>query len=102
MPTQANQPLAKGTRLQKYSIERVLAVGGFSYVYLARDDKNATVAIKEYLPATLALRVNGAAHPDVPTEDQLKFRVGMKCFIDEAGALARLEHPNVVGGLDFF
>jgi serine/threonine protein kinase len=102
MPSQANNPLPEGTQLQKYRIERVLAIGGFSFVYLARDEKDATVAIKEYLPATLALRMNGAAHPDVATEDEAKFRVGMKCFVDEAGALARLEHPNVVRVLDFF
>jgi len=102
MPTQANQPLPVGTKLQKYRIERVLAVGGFSFVYLARGEKDALVAIKEYLPATLALRMNGAAHPDVATEDKAKFHVGLKCFIDEAGALARLEHANVVRVLDFF
>jgi serine/threonine protein kinase len=106
MPTQANQPLAEGTQLQKYRIDRVLAVGGFSFVYLARDEKDAPVAIKEYLPATLALRVNGNSHPhvptDFPTDDEARFRVGMKCFVDEAGALARLEHPNVVRVLDFF
>ena len=102
MPTQANQPLPVGTKLQKYRIERVLAVGGFSFVYLARGENDALVAIKEYLPATLALRMNGAAHPDVATEDKAKFHVGLKCFIDEAGALARLEHANVVRVLDFF
>jgi serine/threonine protein kinase len=103
---QANQPLPEGTQLQKYRILRVLAVGGFSFVYLAHDEKEAPVAIKEYLPATLALRVNGAAHGQIPaqaaSEDLARFRVGMKSFFDEAAALARLEHPNVVRVLDFF
>ena len=30
------------------------------------------------------------------------FRTGMKCFFEEARALARLEHPNVVRVRDFF
>jgi hypothetical protein len=101
MPSQANQPLPEGTALQKYRILRVLAAGGFSFVYLAHDEKEAPVAIKEYLPSTLALRVNGAGR-QLPEEDLAKFRYGMKCFFEEAGALARLTHPNVMRVLDFF
>jgi hypothetical protein len=101
MPSQANQPLPEGTELQKYRILRVLAAGGFSFVYLAHDEKEAPVAIKEYLPSTLALRVNGAGR-QLPEEDLAKFRYGMKCFFEEAGALARLSHPNVMRVLDFF
>ena len=102
MASQANQPLPAGYVLQDYHIKRVLAVGGFSFVYLAQDTKERPVAIKEYLPATLALRVNGAAHPQIPEEHLAKFRAGMKCFFEEAGAIANLDHPNIVRVLDFF
>jgi hypothetical protein len=102
MVTQANTPLRDGTALQKYRIVRVLALGGFSFVYLAHDANDAPVAIKEYLPSTLAVRVNGETHPHVADDDQARFGFGMKLFIEEAGAIARLDHPNVVRVIDFF
>jgi serine/threonine protein kinase len=102
MLTQANQPLPEGTLLQNYRILRLLAAGGFSFVYLAHDENEAPVAIKEYLPSTLALRVNGAAHAHMSEEDLAKFRIGMRSFFEEAGAIAHLDHPNVVRVLDFF
>ena len=102
MPSQANQPLPAGTKLQNYRILRVLAAGGFSFVYLAHDANEQPVAIKEYLPQALALRANGSAQPQVADQHLALFRVGMKCFFEEAGALARLSHPNVMRVLDIF
>jgi serine/threonine protein kinase len=104
MSAQANQPLAEGTRLQNYRIVRMLAAGGFSFVYLARDEKDKPVAIKEYLPSTLALRVNGAPQvaAQIPSHDLAMFRTGMKSFFEEARAIAALEHPNIVRVRDIF
>jgi serine/threonine protein kinase len=102
MPSQANLPLQEGSSLENYRILRVLAAGGFSFVYLAHDENDAPVAIKEYLPSTLALRTNGASHPLVPEENAAQFNYGMKCFFEEGRALAHLAHPNVVRVLNFF
>ena len=102
MPSQANQPLPQGTRLENYRILRVLAAGGFSFVYLAHDENETPVAIKEYLPSTLALRTNGSPHPRIGEPDAAAFRAGLKCFFEESRALAGLSHPNVVRVMNFF
>jgi serine/threonine protein kinase len=102
MAAQANQPLPEGHQLQNYRILRVLASGGFSFVYLAHDENDTPVAIKEYLPASLALRTGDAIEPKVPEEQAAAFRYGMKCFFEEGKALASLGHPNVVRVLNFF
>ncbi len=101
MVTQANQPLPEGCQLQNYRILRVLAAGGFSFVYLAHDENDAPVAIKEYLPSTLALRGSGNV-PKVPEENLGVYRYGMKCFFEEGRALAGLQHPNVIRVTNFF
>jgi serine/threonine protein kinase len=102
MPVQANLPLSEGHQLNEYRILRVLASGGFSFVYLAHDANESPVAIKEYLPSTLALRVNGEARPRVPEADAATFRYGLKCFFEEGRTLAALAHPNVVRVVNFF
>ena len=94
MPTQANQPLPDGYQLQNYRIRKVLSCGGFSIVYLAEDENEMPVAIKEYLPASLALRHRGDALPAIAAENLATFRYGMKCFFEEGRSLARPVAPQ--------
>ncbi|WP_295006520.1 serine/threonine-protein kinase [uncultured Dechloromonas sp.] len=102
MAQQANQPLPNGHQLEEYTIDRQLSLGGFSIVYLATDPEGRQVAIKEYLPNSLALRSRGEINPVITTEHLGAFRYGMKCFFEEGRALARLSHPNVIRVLNFF
>jgi len=102
MPQQANQPLPNGYLLQNYRIASVLSCVGFSIVYLAYDENDQPVAIKEYLPSQLALRKEGDALPSISDDNLATFRYGMKCFFEEGRSLARLSHPNVVRVLNFF
>lgn len=102
MPSQANSPLPSGYVLDQYRIERQLSMGGFSFVYLAYDVEGTAVAIKEYLPHSLALRKEGEIEPTVLESNRAAFRYGMKCFFEEGRILATLIHPNVVRVLNFF
>ncbi|HZX29813.1 MAG TPA: serine/threonine-protein kinase [Rhodocyclaceae bacterium] len=102
MAQQANHALPNGFQLEEYLIERQLSLGGFSIVYLANDPRGRQVAIKEYLPNSLALRGEGEIKPVITPEHQGAFRYGMKCFFEEGRALARLSHPNVIRVLNFF
>ena len=74
MASQANQALPAGARVENYRIVSTLASGGFSIVYLAQDEKDTPVVIKEYLPSNLAVRTDGSATPKVAEADVAKFR----------------------------
>ena len=101
MSTPKNLALPAGYQLQDYEITKVLSSGGFSFVYLARDKEKNIVAIKEYLPTSIALRADSATV--LPNADDVAlFRHGLKCFFDEGLALAKIEHKNIVRVLNFF
>lgn len=102
MAAQNNAPLPDGLEIAGYRIVKKIASGGFSIVYLAYDEDGNAVAIKEYLPSSLALRQPGELMPAISPENLPVFRVGLKCFFEEGRALARISHPNVVSVLNFF
>lgn len=101
MSTHKNLALPTGYQLQGYEIKKVLSSGGFSFVYLALDKDKNFVAIKEYLPSSIALRTESAtALPN--SDDASMFKHGLKNFFDEGLALAKIDHRNIVRVLNFF
>jgi len=95
--------LPSGTVIDHYVIERELAHGGFSSVYLARQSKDQVqVAIKEYLPRMLAHRSWNNSIVANSTETEPLFRRGRALFFEEAKVLAKLKHPNIVDVINFF
>ena len=89
--------LPPGTQINDYEVVRVLGEGGFSIVYLAEDRTlERRVAIKEFLPVSLAMRGEGA-EVTLRTGSQAEtFAQGMVSFINEARLLARFDHPSLV------
>ncbi len=102
MASQSNQPLPEGYQLKNYTIEKVLSSGGFSIVYLATDENNTPFAIKEYLPASLVVRADGANVAINADENLSVFRHGLKCFFEEGRSLALISHPNIIRVENFF
>ncbi|HEV6963922.1 serine/threonine-protein kinase, partial [Roseateles sp.] len=89
--------LPVGSRQAEFEITRVLGEGGFGIVYLARDHLlERMVALKEYMPAALALR---GEHSQVRVRSERHrdtFEAGLKSFINEARLLAQFDHPSLV------
>ncbi len=81
---------------------RRISSGGFGIVYLALDADGLQVAIKEYLPASLATRAPAELQPMVAPEKLSLYRLGLKSFFEEGRSLAQISHASVVSVLNFF
>jgi serine/threonine protein kinase len=102
MSTPTNLPLPRGYQLLNYTVVKQLSAGGFSLVYLAHDENDQAVVIKEYLPNSLALRKEGSQIVATSADKLALFRHGMKCFFEEGKTLATIAHPNIVRVINFF
>ncbi|MDR0717363.1 MAG: protein kinase [Azoarcus sp.] len=105
VPTTTPAPLDAlpvGTRLQTFEILDIAGEGGFSIVYRAHDGElDREVAIKEYLPAVHAVRINGQVRARSAAKRGV-FESGMRHFVTEAHTLAQLRHPALSEVLRFF
>ncbi len=93
----APNALPVGTRLGEYELRSLLGVGGFGIVYLAFDHAlEREVAIKEYMPASLAGRTETMFVSLRSSSDAETFALGLKSFVNEAKLLARFDHPSLL------
>ena len=96
--------LPVGTRIGSFEITGLIGEGGFGIVYLAHDALlQRQVALKEYMPSSLASRATESHDVSVKSERHVDtFNAGLKSFVNEARLLARFDHPSLVKVHQFF
>ncbi|MTD26157.1 serine/threonine protein kinase [Erwinia sorbitola] len=102
---QKNVPnaLPAGYRFNEFEIKEVIGGGGFGIVYRAWDHLlERTIAIKEYLPMSLASRGEDLSITLRGERYQRLFNAGLNSFIQEARLLARFNHPGLLHVLRFW
>lgn len=89
--------LPAGTRLAEFELQGVIGEGGFGIVYRAWDHSlGRVVAIKEYMPASLAHRGAGLGVSVRSAKHAETFAAGLRSFVKEARLLAQFDHPALV------
>jgi serine/threonine protein kinase len=96
-PEEGSDALPPGTRLAEFEIREVLGAGGFGVVYRAWDDAlQRDVALKEYMPVSLAGRGAGERVTLRARAHEENFALGLQSFVNEARLLARFDQPALV------
>ncbi|MBP2171135.1 hypothetical protein J2125_004327 [Erwinia toletana] len=102
---QKNVPnaLPNGHRFNEFEIKEVIGGGGFGIVYRAWDHLlERTIAIKEYMPISLAVRNEDLSLGLRGERFHKIFHAGLNSFIQEARLLARFNHPGLLHVLRFW
>ena len=95
--------LPVGTRLAEFEIRQVLGAGGFGVVYRAWDEAlQRDVALKEYMPVSLAGRSPDKSVTLRSRAHEESFAIGLQSFVNEARLLARFDQPALVKVLRFW
>jgi serine/threonine protein kinase len=94
---QGSNLLQPGAKVAEFEIVRLIGQGGFGVVYEAWDHAlERVVAIKEYMPASLASRQSDGMVLPHSEGHKETFEAGMRSFINEAKLLAQFDHPALL------
>ncbi len=86
-----------GTVLGDFAITGLIGEGGFGIVYLAYEATlDRTVAIKEYLPVTIAARTAELTVAVRSHGNRDAYTAGLQSFLREARMQARFSHPAML------
>lgn len=97
MPAIAGQTLHPGERLCDFEIVQVIGLTSFGVLYLGRQlQDGSTVAIKEYMPSSLATRTRDGRVEVTDPAHVPAFERGLQAFLAEALTLSQFEHPNLL------
>lgn len=95
--------LPSGSLVNEFHIESVLGYGAFGITYLAVDTLlQDRVALKEYFPSSLAVRVDGLNVDAKGRSEQSAYDDGLASFLQEAQLIARFDHRNLMRIRRFF
>ncbi|HKE24106.1 MAG TPA: hypothetical protein VKB88_17190, partial [Bryobacteraceae bacterium] len=96
-PVSHNFALPAGARLSEFEIESVLEYGSFGITYWATDALlRQAVAIKEYLPNELAVRLPEGTVRAKSDEKQGEFKTGLEAFLEETRVMALFRDDHIV------
>jgi serine/threonine protein kinase len=90
--------LPDGAELGEFEILGLIGEGGFGIVYRAYDySLQREVALKEYMPSSIAARLNDGIGVAVKSPRHAEaFQAGLRSFVNEARLLAKFDHPSLV------
>ncbi len=93
-----DQELEPGVSLNngQFTITKFLASGGFGMTYLAKDNLDRDVVVKECFPSALCHRRGNLVAP-AAASSRRPFESVVRLFVREAKAMAKLVHPNIIG-----
>ena len=96
-------PLSRNTLLNGFLFTKLIGRGSFSLVYAAVEmSTGADVVIKEYYPKHYGTRRSNSEVSPLKGKKQIAFNEGFKQFFNEAMALKRIRHPNLLSTHQFF